>query len=247
MRKKQTRRMVILLSAALLFQTVCEPLMAGKMERVQAAEIENEVNVTSESTGVTVSTQAEFITALSQKKSPITVSGGITIGDTAGTGGKMLPVEIPAGTVIQGNSGASLSCRCPIQLTGDDVVIRDIKLTFESSDALGSVPHREIFLAGHSLTLDNVDTYLAGAGGSLGGFGGTEEELLPSVYAGGFENTEIGNNASLTVQNANSKTMFQGIYMGHGAGDDNKVPYTGAAVLKICPKIIVRDGIFTEL
>ena len=54
----------------------------------------------------------------------------------------------------------------------------DIELVFSSSNSLNSVPHREIFLAGHSLTLDNVSTYLEGAAGSLGGLGGTEKELL---------------------------------------------------------------------
>ena len=258
MRKKRIKRMVLLLSTALLFQTVCEPLMAGKLKTVQAAglgEIQEEVQaagpgeiqeevptVDSESSGATVTTRDEFMTALSQNKSPITVNGLITIGDEAGSTGKMEPVEIPAGTVIQGGTAATggtqanLSCRCPIQLAGDGVIIKDIKLTFESTDALNSVPHREIFLAGYSLTLDNVATYLEGAGGSLGELGGSEEELLPTVYAGGFEGTEdtsIGEEASLTVQNANSETMFQGIYMSHDAGTDAKVSYTGNVSLKI--------------
>ena len=253
MRKKQTKRTVILLSATLLFQTICEPLMAGNLKTVQAAAIEDIPVVESESTGATVSTRDEFMTALENKKSPITVSAAISIGDDADSTGKMKPVEIPAGTVIQGDTSVQdgtevgLTCRGPIQLAGDGVIIKDMELTFESTDALDSVPHREIFLAGHSLTLDNVSTYLAGAGGSLGGLGGTEEELLPTVYAGGYEGTTIGENASLTVTNANSETMFQGIYMSHDAGTDAKVPYTGNASLNIGPKITVRDGIFTNL
>ncbi|MBQ6887519.1 MAG: hypothetical protein IJN54_08420 [Lachnospiraceae bacterium] len=246
MRKNLSKKIVMLLSAILMFQTICEPLMTTSLERVYATEIEEVQSTSSESSGVTVSTKEEFMTALSQKQSPITVTGAITIGEQANSTGKMLPVEIPAGIVIQGDDGASISCRCPLQLSGNGVIIKNIELTFESSNALGSVPHREIFLAGYSLTLDNVSTYLAGAGGSLGGFGGTEEELLPTVYAGGFENTTIGTAASLTVKNANSKTMFQGIYMSHGEGNDTKVPYYGNAFLNIGPKSIVRDGIFSE-
>ena len=236
----------ILLSAVLLVQTVCEPFMAFEMNQVQAAGLEEESLLASEVSGVTVTTPDEFITALSEKQSPITITGLITIGDQADSTGKMYPVEIPEGTVIQGVEGASIDCRCPIQLAGDGVTIKDIEMVFSSSDALGSVPHREIFLAGHSLTLDNVSTYLEGSNGSLGVIGGTEEELLPSIYAGGFENTTVGTAASLTIQNANSNTMFQGIYMSHDAGDDSKVPYTGAATLNLGPKVTVRDGIFTE-
>lgn len=229
MKKNCLRGIGIILSALLLLQTVCVP-----------------VNAENTDTGVTVTTSEEFMAALTQKQSPITVEGSITIGDEADSTGKMYPVEIPEDTVIQGNSDASLNCRCPIQLSGDNVMLKNIELTFDSSDALGSVPHREIFLAGYSLTMDNVKTYLAGSGGSLGGLGGTEEELLPTVYAGGFENTSVGTNASLTVQNANSETMFKGIYMSHEEGDDSKVPYTGAATVNMCPKMIVREGIFTD-
>lgn len=40
---------------------------------------------------------------------------------------KMLPIEIPEGTVITATNGSSLSFRCPIQLTGDNVTFRDIR------------------------------------------------------------------------------------------------------------------------
>lgn len=229
MKKSLLRGMGMVLSVFLLTQTICEPVMAETPDA-----------------GVTVTTTEQFMAALAQKQSLITVEGSITIGDEADSTGKMYPVEIPGGTVIQGSAGASLDCRCPLQLGGDNVIIQNIKLLFSSGDALGSVPHREIFLAGHSLTLDNVKTYLAGGGGSLGGLGGSEEELLPSVYAGGFENTSVGNNAALTVQNANSETMFKEIYMSHDAEFDSKVPYTGTAVINMCPKMIVREGIFTD-
>ncbi len=147
--------------------------------------------------------------------------------------------------MIRGTPNGILNCRCPIQLEGD-VYFQDIEVTFESSDALGSVPHREIFLAGHSLTFDNVKTFLEGGGGDPGGFGGTEEELLPTVYAGGYTNTQIGENASLTVRNSNSETMFQAVYMGHKAERDNKVPYLGTATVNLDTRVIVRGKVDTS-
>ena len=77
--------------------------------------------------------------------------------------------------------------------------------------------------------------------------GDTEDELLPTVYAGGYSNTVVGENASLTVKNSNDKTMFQEICMGNGKGSDNKVPYYGNAVLNLDAKPIVRDGVDTVL
>lgn len=207
-------------------------LLAGVLPKAVSA-VEN---------GVTVSTPDEFMAALQQHKSPITVAGMITIGDKAEAGGRMLPVELPADTVIQGTEGSSLNSRSPIQL-GGAVCFQNIELTFNSTDSLGSVPHREIFLAGHSLTLDNVKTWLQGGGDSLGSFGGTEEELLPTVYAGGFTDTDVADNASLTIRNSNDKTMLQAIYMGHDTESDKKVPYRGTAVLNLDPKVTVRGRV----
>lgn len=195
---------------------------------------------------VTVRSKEEFMTALEQEKSTIIVDNLVTIGDQAEDSGRMQPVTIPAGTLIKGTVNGHLNARCPIQLGGDNVRFKDIKLTFESTDALGSVPHREIFLAGHNLTMDNVDTYLDGSGGNLGPLGGSEEELLPTVCAGGYPNSTIGSNASLTVINSNVKTMFKAIYMGHEAGGDNNVPYKADAVLNLDAKATVREGIYTS-
>lgn len=190
----------------------------------------------------TVTTQGEFMQALRDKKSPITVQGIITIGRDEDTDKRMLPVKIPAGTEILGTAGSSINSRAPIQLEGNGVSFKDIELTFSSSNGLGSVPHREIFLAGYSLTLDNVKTYLPG-GGIMDS---TEPELLPTVYGGGYSNTAVGSNASLTVINSNDKTIFQAIYMGHEAENDNKVPYKGNAVLNLDAKAAVRDRVDTS-
>ena len=203
--------------------------------------------VHAESTGVTVTTQDEFLTALAQGKSPIIVSKTFSVGNGALEDGRMKPIEVPADTVIQGTSGIALSLRSPLQLMGDNVIIKDIEMVFESSTALGSVAHRELFLAGHSLTMDNVSTYLEGHEGSLGELGGSESELLPTVYAGGFEGATVGSNASLTIQNANEKTIFQAIYMGNDEGSDKKTAYTGEAYLKMGEKVSIRDGVFAEL
>ena len=197
--------------------------------------------------GVTVSDRDGFMNALQKGQSPIIVTGLISIGDEEENDGRMRPVMFPENTVIQGSTPESGICsRGPIQLEGDGVCFQNIKLTFESSNALGSVPHREIFLAGHSLILDQVNTYLKGGEG-LGGLGGTEKELLPTVYAGGFSNTAIGVQASLTVRNSSDETMFQAIYMGHEAESDNKVPYRGNAVLNLDAKALVRDAVDTRL
>lgn len=235
MQKKRKKYVAWILIAALLFGTGFEPVLAGEASLGKEGE-------------VIVFTLDDFMAALEKQQSPIVVNNLITVQNGAADDGRMIPVTIPAGTVIRGNNETSeLNFRCPLQLGGDGVVFEQIKMVFESSDALNSVPHREIFLAGHSLTLDHVDTYLEGSGGSLGGLGGSEKELLPTVYAGGFRNSTVGANASLTVRNSISTTMFQGIYMSHGAGADNKEPYYGEADLQLDAPAVVRDGVFTDL
>ncbi len=249
MRTRIKKNLCILTAAAVILGGIHRPVAAKEpdtpqqgVERLQSGSVPVPL---SEENGVTVSTREEFMDALQQRKSPITVSSLVTIGKDVDTDHRMLPVKIPAGTVIRGTPNGILNCRCPIQLEGD-VYFQDIEVTFESSDALGSVPHREIFLAGHSLTFDNVKTFLEGGGGDPGGFGGTEEELLPTVYAGGYTNTQIGENASLTVRNSNSETMFQAVYMGHEAERDNKVPYLGTATVNLDTRVIVRGKVDTS-
>ncbi len=226
------KKLSILLAAALLLWGIYVPAEAQEQR-----------------SGVTVTSTEEFMAALEQKKSPITIGNNIiTIVNGAESSGRMLPVTIPAGTVIQGaTNDNTLNCRSPIQLGGDGVVFRNMKLVMSSSNALNSVPHREIFLAGYSLTMDNVKTFLDGGDGSFGPLGGTEKELLPTIYAGAYPGTSpIGSNASLTVQNSNDETMFQAIYMGHGAVDGD-VSYQGAAELKLDAKAIVRESVDASL
>ncbi len=193
---------------------------------------------------VTVTSESQLRQALQAGSSLIVVSGSITVAeDAAGT-----PLMIPGNVTITGaDSSSELIIRGAVQLTGDHVTIQNVKLHFISTNALQSVVHREIFLAGHSLVLDSVDTYVkGGAGSGLGGFGGTEEELLPTVYAGGFKNTVVGQNASLTVTNAVENTKIQAVYMSHDSGSDGKNAYTGSAEVYADAKTVIREGIHTE-
>lgn len=222
-------------------------LVISVIFQIKGITVQAETNTAAENE-VTVYTLQEFLSALSQKKSPIIIgSTSITIQNGADTNGRMRPIMIPGGTVIRGRTPeCQLNSRAPIQLEGDGVVFEDMSLVFESTNALGSVPHREIFLAGHSLTVDNVNTYLEGGDNEFGGLSGTEKELLPTVCAGGYPGTDVGTNASLTVQNSNDYTMFKGIYMGHTDENGDKEPYFGAARLQIDPKTVVREGIYTR-
>ncbi len=226
------RGLCMLLTAALAAGGIQSPVSALNVDRTQIVE-----------DGELVDSTEKFMLALQQHKSPIVIAPDqvITIGEEVDTDKRMLPVKIPADTVIRGTGNSSINSRSPIQLEGD-VCFQDIELTFSSSQSLGSVAHREIFLAGHGLTFDNVATYLKG-GGSLGELGGTEKELLPTVFAGGYTNTQIGDSASLTVRNSNEKTMFQAVYMGHGAESDNKVPYEGAVIVDLDAGATVRDQV----
>ena len=194
---------------------------------------------------VTVQDETSFMRALAQGKN-ILVDGRITIGNEVESNGQMRPVQIPGGTVITGNGTGSITSRSPIQIVGDDVRISDIELVFSSSNSLNSVPHREIFLAGHSLTLDNVSTYLEGAAGSLGGLGGTEKELLPSVYAGAYYDTFCGNMARLTIEHANKMTVFQKIELSHDAVNGQRTGYNGEAWFQSDAAVKIREGIAAQ-
>ncbi|MCI5493836.1 MAG: hypothetical protein MR425_06880 [Lachnospiraceae bacterium] len=202
---------------------------------------------------VTVTDYPGFASALSSGKKYIVVAGSFTIRDadrveTEGAiKGQMKPVEIPEGTTITGNGTGSITSSHPFQIMGDGVEIKDIQLTFNSTDSMYSIPHREIFLAGHSLTLDHVDTYLGGGNSTPGSMEGTEKELLPTVYAGGYyDNTAVGDHASLTVKNADGRTMFQNIYLGHEASVGERTAYTGAASLSLDADTKVRGVLSSE-
>ncbi|MBS5794121.1 MAG: S-layer homology domain-containing protein [Clostridiales bacterium] len=202
------------------------------------------------SNSITVTTHSQLFAAVQQGIQNIKVKGILTLSDKNGADpdGRIRPIMIKDGTTIEGiGSDPNIFLRGPLQLEGD-VTIKNIGLKFNSSDSLGSEPHREIFLAGHKLTLDNVSTYLKGDNGSLGGFGSSEDELLPTVYAGAYRgiNSNMGNSASLIVQNSIQNTMFKDIYMSHDAGQYEMVGYNGDATLELDAKALVRGGIYTD-
>ena len=223
-------------------------LCSGMPQTIQAQNIR--VTAQAQET-VEVTDYNGFKQALASNIKNITVKSDFTIRDhtLVDTNGQMLPIQIPGGTTITGEGSVTISCSHPIQIMGDDVVIKDMEWVFNSTNAMGSVPHREIFLGGHSLTLDRVHTYLPGADSSLGGFGGTKKELLPTVYAGGYGNdaSTLGTHASLIVKNADrDNTMFQDIYMGHEASAGSRTAYQGEASLELDAKAKVRNVISAE-
>ena len=204
---------------------------------------DDSVKVYAQSDSVTVTSQSELESALNSGSTNIVISGSVTIAENSDE----TPFMIPGGVTITGqDDNSGLVFRGAMQLVGDNVTFSGMQLHFISTDALQSAIHREIFLAGHSLILDSVDTYVQGGSGSgLGGFGGTEEELLPTVYAGAYKGSSIGSKASLTINNAIDKTMLKGVYMSHD-GDEGKVAYTGDAEVLIDAKTTVREGIHSE-
>ena len=204
---------------------------------------DDSVKVYAKSDSVIVTSQSELESALNSGSTNIVISGSVTIAENSDE----TPFMIPGGVTITGqDDNSGLVFRGAMQLAGDNVTFSGMQLHFISTDALQSAIHREIFLAGHSLILDSVDTYVQGGSGSgLGGFGGTEEELLPTVYAGAYKGSSIGSKASLTINNAIDKTMLKGVYMSHD-GDEGKVAYTGDAEVLIDAKTTVREGIHSE-
>lgn len=244
MKKRMIRFCCGVMAAGLLLSGIPVPAMSGNMQKVAVSVLAEDA--------VIVTDYDEFANALSSGKKNIVVEGSFTIRDDKLTEtdgsikGQMKPVQIPGGTTITGNGTGSITCSHPIQIMGDDVEIRDIQLVFNSSNGLGSVPHREIFLAGHSLVLNNVSTYLAGPD-KPNPIVGTEKELLPTVYAGGYHsNTAVGTNASLTVTNENNKTMFQDIYLGHEASAGQRTAYTGSAKLELDADAKIRGTVSAE-
>lgn len=240
MKKRLSHFICCLLTSCIMLSETC----------TQAATYQSEAqNISAQAeTSTTVSTFDDFFKALGKYKH-IIVAKSFQTAASSDKNGQTIPIDIPADTTIEGKDGSTVGivCRGPIQLKGDNVTFKNLQLHFESSDAMGSVPQREIFLAGHSLTLDKVDTHLEGAGDTLGVFGSSEKELLPTVYAGGFyTNTDIGTNASFTVINATSKTVINDIIMGHDHSENKYTAYKGKASLILNEYTQLRGTISTE-
>ena len=193
-----------------------------------------------------------FVTAAQKGNTTIRLEDDVicNIQATTESNGRMKPVHFGANTVVTGSG--TVTSRAPIQLDGD-VTFENISLTFSSSDELNSVPHREIFLAGHHLTLDNVQTNNPVKGGMTI----TETNLLPTVFAGSYKNSSsdsangsAGNHAQLTVRNSNN-TKFQAIYLSHTGTTEGPQgivadSYAGNATLSLDASAKLEDGSGTK-
>ena len=134
-----------------------------------------------------------------------------------------LPLFINKNITIEGiDSSSSLSLRSPIQL-GANVTFKNMRLEMppqvsleggtggEDSGLLGEIIPRAatIFVAGHQLTLDNIDTRL--------GTNSDQYDERPYISGGAFKNQnndKIGSNAIINIINPNSETRISGIYAG---------------------------------
>ena len=197
---------------------------------------------------VTVTSGDQFIQALSNTSADeIIVSGEVTVQPEAQQGGASIPSYFATPkTIVAASSGGTLHFRGPIEL-GADVTFRNVTLRFTSSSALGSVAQREIFLNGHRLVLDNVDSYYE-CQANLGGFGcNAGDMLLPTVLGGSSkywrsQGKSQGRQAGLDVINANSNTALQAVKM--GAGETAETAYAGTATVSVAASPTrVYDGI----
>lgn len=134
-----------------------------------------------------------------------------------------LPLIIDKNITIEGASGKSplasdadeFILRAPIQL-GANVTFKDINLELvpqitlgKSSKLLGEVIPRSatIFAAGHTLTLDNINTKV--------GTSPEQDKQRPYISGGSFRNKgKMGQKSIINVINPNSETEFSGIYAG---------------------------------
>lgn len=193
-----------------------------------------------------------FVTAAQKGNTTIRLEDDVicNIQATTESNDRMKPVHFGANTVVTGSG--TVTSRAPIQLDGD-VTFENVSLTFSSSDELNGVPHREIFLAGHHLTLDNVRTNNPVSGG----LAITETNLLPTVFAGSYKNSSsdsanasAGNHAQLTVRNSNN-TKFQAIYLSHTGTTEGPQgivadSYAGNATLSLDASAKLEDGSGTK-
>ncbi len=135
----------------------------------------------------------------------------------------VLPLFINKNITIEGASGKSplasdadeFILRAPIQL-GANVTFKNINLELvpqitlgKSSKLLGEVIPRSatIFAAGHTLTLDNINTKV--------GTNPDQDTQRPYISGGSFRNKgNFGSKSIINIINPNSETQFSGIYAG---------------------------------
>ena len=136
-----------------------------------------------------------------------------------GSQGDALPLFINKNITIEGENGASLCVRAPIQL-GANVIFKSFNLQmvpeYTLGRTLGQFIERSatIYVAGNKLTLDNVNTK----------FGSNPEQYneRPYISGGAYKNYDIkGNKSIINIINPNEETRFSGIYAGDYYKDRN--------------------------
>ena len=126
--------------------------------------------------------------------------------------GAALPLLIDKNITIEGEIESELSVRAPIQL-GADVTFRNIKLEMVPAVLLGRMLGQPIersatiFVSGHKLTLDNVNTRV---GTNL-----DQYDDRPYISGGSYKTMTTPTGKSvINIINPNSETKLSGIYAG---------------------------------
>lgn len=177
-----------------------------------------------------------------------------------------LPLMINKNITIEGSSGKlptdvdadGLVVRAPIQL-GANVTFKNIKLQLVPQVVLGAGGRQNIlgaqspmaatiFVAGNTLTLDNVNTKV--------GTNSLQDKDRPYISGGTYKNNgTLGEKSVINIINPNSQTKFAAIYAGDYWNDrnidveinlnssvlNNKI-YTGGFSKKLTGNVSVRLG-----
>ena len=174
--------------------------------------------------------------------------------------GAALPLIIDKNITIEGDGKSGFYLRAPIQL-GADVTFKNIRLEMVPEVSLGRmlgqvVPRSAtIFVAGHELTLDNVNTRI--------GTSASQYNDRPYISGGTYKDKPIYKKegtskakSTINIKNPNSETKFSGIYAGDYYKDldldveinidgnvvsENKI-YTGGHKYKLNGDVAVNLG-----
>lgn len=174
--------------------------------------------------------------------------------------GAALPLVIDKNITIEGDGKSGFYLRAPIEL-GADVTFKNIRLEMVPEVSLGRmlgqvVPRSAtIFVAGHELTLDNVNTRI--------GTSASQYNDRPYISGGAYKNKDVYKKegaskakSTINIKNPNSETKFSGIYAGDYYKDrdldveinidgnvvlDNKI-YTGGHNHKLNGDVAVNLG-----
>ncbi|WP_172146021.1 cell wall-binding repeat-containing protein [Bifidobacterium panos] len=195
----------------------------------------------------TVTSGDQFLQALNDASvSEILVSGDVTVQPNVQQSGASIPVYFGSSkTISAASSGGTLYFRGPIEL-GADVTFKDIVVRFISAAGLGGVAQREIFLNGHKLVLNDVDSFYE-CSADLGDFGcNAGDMLLPTVLGGSSaywrnQGKSQGPRAELEITKPNSDTALQAVKM--GVGENSNTAYTGSSRVSVSPSVQLYDGI----